>query len=219
MRSDWVPLSASALVTGAMALVLAFALQPAGVGGDASDALKVVADNTGRWLAISVLLFFASVAMTLGLPTILSLFVRRGRKLAIAGVAVLSVGVLGTSGYAMLMVFFRALAIDNAVRGAPLDSVVHDGGLQIFLYGWVVGFYGGVLMLAVALLRARRTRTWVPVLMIVFVALMPFSSTLGGLTQVVQLFLLAVAFTGIAIAATSPQALPGGASLVRGPAF
>jgi hypothetical protein len=72
-----------------------------------------------------------------------------------------------------------------------------------------------VLMLAVALLRARRTRTWVPVLMIVFVALMPFSSTLGGLTQVVQLFLLAVAFTGIAIAATSPQPPLGGASLVR----
>jgi hypothetical protein len=206
MRSEWVPMSASALVTGVMALVLGAALSPS-TGGGGSAAFQAVADNSGRWLAMAVLFFGASVAMTLGLPAILTLFTRRGRRLGLFAVAVFSIGVIGTSGYAMLMVFFRAMVLQGAVRGngARLDAVVQDNGLAIFLYGWIVAFYAGILLLALALLRARRTPPWVSILLIAFVAVFPFTGSLGRVAEVVQMLALAVAFTGIAMAVTSPE--------------
>jgi hypothetical protein len=46
---------------------------------------------------------------------------------------------------------------------------------------------------------------WVPVLLLVFVGLTPVAGELGKVGQLLQLMALAVAFTGIAMAATSPR--------------
>ena len=205
MRSDWVPLSASALVTGVMALVLGTLLNPGTGAESGQQTLHVVSDNSGRWLAMAVLFFGASVALTLGLPAVLTLFTRRGHALGMIGVAVFAVGAIGVSGYAMLLVFFRALVLKGAVEGANLDEVVSDNGLSIFLFGWIAAFYVGLLLVALALLRARRTPVWVPGLILLVVAMMPFGDALGRVGQALQMLALAVAFTGIAIEATSPE--------------
>ncbi|HET7357066.1 MAG TPA: hypothetical protein VFJ09_10375 [Nocardioidaceae bacterium] len=205
MRSQWVPWSASSLVTGVMALVLGSVLGPQS-GADAADTLRVVANHGDRWMAMAVLFFISSVALTLGLPTVVTLFDRpRGRWLGLAGTAVFLVGTIGTCGYSMLMTFFHALVRHHALDGRQLDAAVTGGWLSVLLYSWLVGFMLGLLLIAFGLLRARVTPLWVPLLMFAFVALVPVSGHFGKAVQVVQLMTLAVAFTGIAVAATSPR--------------
>jgi hypothetical protein len=204
MRWDWIPLSASALVIGVMAMVFGALLNPVPPGGDAAETVATVALASGRWLGMAVMYFLASVALTLGLPAVLSLFIERGRRVGVAAVIVLSVGIIGTSGYAVLLVFFRALVRGEAIRTGGLERVTSDVGLGSFLYGWIGCFYGGVLLLGLALLVARRTSVWISVLLFVFVALLPFAGSLGRVGQVMQTLCLAFAFTGVAMAAVQP---------------
>jgi hypothetical protein len=203
MRRDWVPLSASALVIGAMCLVFGSILNPAEPGASAAQTFRVVEEDGARWLAMAVMFFLASLALTLGLPAVLTLFERRGRTLGMVGLSVFMIGAIGTCGYAMLMVFFRALVFADATRASALDEVTADPGLTIFLQGWIAGFYGGILLIALALLRAGTTPKWVPWALIVFVAVLPFSSHIGRFGSAVQILVLAVGFTGIAMAAVN----------------
>ena len=203
MRSEWIPLSASALVIGAMAMVFGALLNPQDAGESASQTLRVVTMSDGRWLGMSVMYFGASVALMLGLPALLSLFTQKGRRTGLVAVAVFSVGVIGLAGFAMLLVFFRALAEAEAIQSARLEDATSDLGLNVFLYGWIAGFYLGLLLVAVALFLAKKTPVWVPVLLVVFVALFPVSEQLGRVGQVLQVLALAVAFTGVAIASVN----------------
>ncbi|HET6699260.1 MAG TPA: hypothetical protein VFG88_09245 [Nocardioidaceae bacterium] len=205
MRTEWIPLSASALVTGVMALVLAALLNP--VVDDASPAqtLHAATEQGGRWLAMSVMYFLGSVALTLGMPTLLSLFIGRGRSVGLFGVAVFAIGIVGMAGFGMLMVFYRALLTTHTIEAGSIDRVVQDAGLLTFLYVWIAGFLAGVFFIAVALFRARRTAVWVPVLLLAFLVLTPFASKLGQTGSAIQLMTLAVAFTGIATSAASPE--------------
>ena len=211
MRNDWVSPSASALVLGAMALVFGALLNPADAGASTAEMLDVVGHDDGRWVAMAVMYFFGSVALTLGLPAVLTLFPRRGRTVGLVGAAVFAIGAIGTCGYAMLLVFFRAVVMTVEVGRADLDRLAEDRALTVFLEGWIVGFYGGVLLIAVGLLLARTTPRWVPWLLVAFVALLPFSGSLGRIGTAAQVLALAVAFTGVAMAAvTAQQSRPGG---------
>jgi hypothetical protein len=205
MYREWVPFSASSLVTGVMALVLGSLLGPNANAKGPSAVLQVALEHGSRWMAMAVLFFIASVALTLGLPTMLTLFDKpRGRGLGLAGTAVFLVGTIGTCGYSMLMTFFHALAEHHAVDAQPLDAALTGGWLALFLYLWVGGFLVGLALIALALLRSRSTSLWVPLLMIAFVVLTPLTGQFGAkVVQVLQLMALAVAFTGIAVAATS----------------
>ena len=198
--------SASALVIGAMSLVLGTLVNPVRAGQDAGATLRVVESSGGRWLAMAVMFFVASVTLSLGLPAVRSLFQRRGRAVGLFAVCVLAVGTIGLSGYAMLMAFFRALVDNDALKvsGAGLEQVTRDAGLSVFLYGWIACFYGGVVLLMLALFVARRTPTWVPVLFLVFLLLSPFAGSLGRVGGAVQVLALAIAFTGVAVSAAMP---------------
>jgi hypothetical protein len=199
MRNDWVPASAAAFVTGAMALAFGSLLLPS--GSSTADTLQVARNQDGRWLAAAVIFFFAAVALTLGLPAMLSVFERHGRTLGLLSAVVLAVGFLGIAGYAMLIVFFRAIALETSLTPAELDKAVHDAGLTIFLYGWIAGFYLGELLLAIALLRAGTTQRWVPLVLIAHVATLAFSSFLPHELSSVLVLLVAVGFAGVAIEA------------------
>jgi hypothetical protein len=216
MRYDWVPWSASALVVGAMSLVFGTLLNPQTASSSGAQTIRIVDEASGQYLAMAVMFFFASLTLTLGLPAVLSVFERRGRRLGLLAVGVFTIGTVGTCGYAMLMVFFRALVVGGAIGASDLTGVADDTGLKIFLFGWIAGFYCGVLLIAVALFVARSVPRWVPVLLVVFVALFPFASRLGRVGMAVQVLALAVAFTGIAIAAVSGEQQR---TRVRQPAF
>jgi hypothetical protein len=134
---------------------------------------------------------------------VLSLFVRRGRSLGLIAVGVFSVGAIGLSGFAMLMVFMRTLVIQDLLKSTSLDRLTGDLGLSLFLYGWIAGFYLGVLLIALALFVARKTPVWVAALLVLFVVALPFAQHLGRVGSALQVLALAVAFTGIATAAVS----------------
>jgi hypothetical protein len=205
MRTDWVPFSASALVVGMLALAFGALLNPLDSGGSA-DTIRTVSQEGGRLFGMAVMYFVASVAMTLGLPAVVTLFGKRATRLGITATAVFLVGVIGTSGYAMLLVFFRALVKAGGLRSDNLNEVTQEFGLTAFLYGWVAAFYLGLVLLAVALFVAKRTPVWVPTLLLVSVALFPVSSALGKFGRILQLFAMAVAFTGIAVASATAAA-------------
>jgi len=201
MRMDWIPASAAAFVTGAMALTFGSLLLPS--GSSTADTLQVARDEDGRWLAAAVIFFIASVALTLGLPAAMSLFDRRGRTLGMVSAVILAVGFLGTAGYSMLIVFFRAIALETQLTGAELDEAVHEMGLTVFLYGWIAGFYLGELLLAIALLRAGTTQKWVPLVLIAHVASLVVSSVLPHSISSALVLLTAVGFAGVAIEAVT----------------
>lgn len=202
MRSDWLAPSASALVVGAMALVLGYLLNPlTQESGDLSDAVLVAEQAAGRWLGMAALLFFASVCLTLGLPALMSLFERRARRLGVVAVGVFAVGTIGLSAYGMLLVFLRAAIMNDLIRLDRLERVTDDTGLLVFLGLWVGCFYLGVLLLGIALFVARTTPRWVPALLLVYVGSQFVGDVLGDLGTVLQFFVLAIAFTGAAVAA------------------
>lgn len=203
VRTDWIPLSASALVIGAMALVFGALLNPLDPNASVADSLHVVQEAGGRWMAMAVMYFLSSVGLMLGLPAVLSLFTKRGRHAGYAAAAVLSIGFVGLAGYSMLMVFFRALVNYDQVRGRGIDDVIQDNGLAIFLYGWVGCFMLGLLLLGLALWLARKTSRWVPALFGIYLLLIPVASQLGRFGTVVQTLLLGIAFTAVAIATVS----------------
>jgi hypothetical protein len=205
MRTDWVPYSASALVIGAMSMVLGAVLSPLSGNQRAAETLRVAGQEDGRWLGMAVMYFLASIFLTLGLPAMLSLFVNRGRGLGLLAVGVFSVGAIGLSGFAMLMVFIRTLVIEDLLKGTGLDQMTDDVGLSIFLYGWLAGFYVGILLIAVALFVARKTPAWVAALLLLFVIAVPFVEHLGRVGSALQVMALAVAFTGVATAAVSDE--------------
>lgn len=201
MRNDWVPASAALLATGAMALALAALMTPTGSSG--SETLQLVRDNDSRWLAVCAIYFLAAAMLILGLPSLLTLLADRGRYLGFAGIVALAIGFLGVAGYAMLLVFFRALVVTDALVDRSIDAVSEEAGLVVFLYGWIGAFYLGELLIAVALLRARSVPRWVPLVMLLHVAVLPLASVLPDSVARGTNLIFALAFAGVGMQAAS----------------
>lgn len=202
MRMDWLPVSAALLLTGALALCLGSFLLPSSDGTD--ETLDLVQQQGSQWMTVAVILFIASVCLTLGLPSILTLFDRRGRALGLISAIVLEIGFIGTAGFSMLMVFFRALVVSHALRDNGLEDATSEPGLTAFLYVWIVGLYLGELLLGIALLRARATPRWVPLALILHALSLVVAPVLPGYLVKATILLLAIGYAGIAIQATSP---------------
>ncbi|HEU5039119.1 MAG TPA: hypothetical protein VFT70_19080 [Nocardioides sp.] len=203
MRMDWLPVSAALLLTGALALCLGgFLLPPS---ENAADSLRVVQDQGSRWMAAAVVLFIASICLSLGLPAILTLFQRRGWTIGVIAAVVLEIGFIGTAGFAMLMGFFRALVNTETIKTQGINDIASDAGLAIFLYVWIAGLYLGELLLAIALLRAATTPRWVPFALIAHALTFLVSGLLPEYLSKVTVLLLVIGFAGVAIQASSPQ--------------
>jgi hypothetical protein len=205
MRSDWMPFSAAALVIGVMAVLVAVMVNPVPSGSDTTGTLMVVEQSQSQWLITAGMYFLGGVLMTLGLPALLSLFVSRARSLGMVGTAVMALGTIGLAGFAMMLVFLRALVVQDRLRPGSAEDLAQEPVLQAFLYVWVGAFYLGVLLLALGLLRARSAPPWIPVLMVLFALALPLPEWLGRTGSAVQMLLLTVAFTGVAMTAVSDQ--------------
>ena len=93
---------------------------------------------------------------------------------------------------------------DVCAMGEEMGKVAtEDLGLSVFLNGWIASFYLGLLLVALALFLSKKTPPWVPALLVIFVLLFPFAGQIGRVGQVMQVMALAVAFTGVAIAAVN----------------
>jgi hypothetical protein len=219
VRFEWVPLSAAALVTGVMALVLGQTLNPGGSESSPAAQLVVAAESPGRWLAMSILFFGGAAAMALGMPAVMTLFeASRGRRVGSIGVAVLTVGCVGVGGLSALMLMFRTLAI--AALSSPVGTqrqialvtaALKDPALRVTLGVWVYGFLLGLLLVVIGLFRSPRVPVWIPTLLSAFLALQLALPVMGDgpearVTSALALVLLAAGFTGIA---TRAAGVPG----------
>ena len=115
MRVTWVPFSAVGLVAGAAALFAGALVTPM-VSDD--ETLTLVRFEDERWLIVATFYFAAACALTLGLPSILTLFRTRNR-LGLVAIGVFVIGCLGIAGYAMLLFFMRALAVTHSADHRP----------------------------------------------------------------------------------------------------
>lgn len=201
VKTDWVPFSAALLLTGALALALGSLLIPSSDGG--TDTMRIVEDQGGQWMAAAAIYLVASVFLTLGLPTTLVLLQGRGRTLGLVSAVVLEFGFIGTAGYAMLMVFFRALVRTHTIVGQAIDDVAQDAGLRVFLVAWIAGFVLGELLLGLALLRARTVPRWVPLVLILHVVAVVVSTLLPDPVGKATILLFVAGMAGIAITATA----------------
>jgi hypothetical protein len=219
MRSEWVPLSAAALVTGVMALVLGQVLDPGGGSGTSpAEKIIVAADSPARCLAMSILYFGGAAALVLGMPAVMTLFQeRRGRGVGMTGIVVFTVGCVGVAGVAAVTLVLRALAL-QVMHGehAGVDELglvtaaLADPGLVVSLRVWAYGFLLGVLLIAIGLLRGKRVPGWIPLLLMAFLAVELAQPLLGEgtwarVTSSIGLILLAGGFTGMATNAASPR--------------
>jgi hypothetical protein len=198
VRVDWVPYSAAALVVGAVALSIGAVLVPQ-VGLTSSPVAAVEVRQAG-WLAVSGLYSVASITLVLGLPAILSIFDVRGARAALVGAGFFVVGCFGIGAYAVLLAVYRALALEDLVA-VGLRGLAGDTGLSVILYAWVLGFALGELVLAFALLQARRVQRWVPGLLVLHVALTPLAPVLPDAAVAVVALLVTIAFAALGIVA------------------
>lgn len=199
---DWLPVSAAALVTGAMALLLATVLTQD--GATAQDTLQIVESASGRWLGGALMYFLASVGLVLGLPSIIVLVRGRGRRTAMAACVVLAVGYVGTAGFAALLVFLRALVVTDSVDAAALADVSEEAGLLTFIAIWVGAFYIGEVLLALGLLRAGSEviARWVPVVLLGHVVVSLASSAAPSWMGQVTVLMAALPLCAIGIRVT-----------------
>lgn len=197
MEVRWVPYSAGLLATGALAVLCAALITPT---GNAAESLSVVEDNDGRWLLACVMYLLASFALTLGLPAVYDLLRGRFPRFGLMAVGIFAIGTIATCGYAMLLVFYRALVLTEALRG-PVDGLTGDVGIAAFLAILIGSFYLGETLLAIALLRMRTVPRWVPVVLGLHVLSLALTPILPMQWQNVPTVLLAAGLCGVAIEA------------------
>ena len=206
MRIDWVPYSATSLVIGATALAVGSLLLPS--YAEAAMTVQMAASQAGLWLGVAVLYFVAAIMLTLGMPSILTLFQVRGARFGLTAVGVFTAGAAGTAGFAMLLMFVRALVMNDAIPDATVLDVSQDSGLTGFIYIWIAALVIGELLLALALLRARATPRWIPVLLLVHVALLALAPYLPDVIASGSPLLIVVALSGIGIKAATQRTQP-----------
>jgi hypothetical protein len=204
MRIDWVPYSAAALVLGATALSVGALILPS--GDSAASTLQMAENDGGRWLAVAILYFIAAVTLTLGMPSILTLFQVRPARFGLMAIGVFTVGCIGLSGFSMLLVFFRALAKTHELEAGVLEQASSEIGLSVFLFGWIGAFYLGELLLAIALLRAGNSPRWIAAALLLHVALFPLSALLQVEVPPVSALLITVSLCGVGITANQNAA-------------
>lgn len=208
MTRSWVPGSAASLVVGALALLLGTLFLPS-AGEDAAATLELVQQENGLWYAGATLFMLAACGLLLGLPSLLFLFPHQGRTLGQAAIAVFAIACAGTAGYAMILAFFRALVLEDAINVERLGAAADEAGFLGFLYGWVAAFYLGELLLGIALVRSGLTPRWIPLLLFAHVVSLPLGGLLPDVIRESTVALTTFALAGSAIVANREASSPG----------
>jgi hypothetical protein len=193
--------SAAALVVGSLLLVLAFAVNPLSQDVDPEVAIVSARRSDGRWLGMAAIMFIASVCLTFGIPSVLTLLTGRGHGVGIVGAGLFAIGTIGLSGYAMTLVVVRAMVLDELVTPKTVAGLMGNDAVAVFLAVWIAAFLLGLMLLSIALFVARTVPVWVPALIMGSLASQLVLGALGDLGTVLQFLALTVALTGVAMSA------------------
>lgn len=170
----WRLLGATGMILGLASLVAAtviqWLVQPTSPSGTPVD---IARENPAIWMLVSLLSVLGPLVWVAGIFAITSRVTGRGWILTTIGGAITALGLI--SGVGHLALFF-GLAGDAA--GAGVDSATarsllraDDAGAlsNLLLYGFLVGFSLGPILLTIGLRLARQVPVWVPVAAIVMV--------------------------------------------------
>lgn len=187
-----------------MLLVLAaLAMPPTSEVGQVVDAVK---QEDAAWLMASAAFFLASVALTMGLPAILTLIPARQQVTGLVGLWIWSIGTIGTSALAAFLILFRATVRAVEVSPADVERLSRDPVLTISLLFVFGCFYLGELVVALTLLLASRLPRWIPALLLVHIAAAPVNNMLPQRLQGIQAVVLGAALMALAVRSTEAWA-------------
>jgi hypothetical protein len=200
LGKEYISGSAGLLAVGAVLLVVGYAFNPLPQEGPITSQTVAASDLEGPFLLSCMALLIAAVCLTLGVVALVSLMAPRDRLLRVLAGIVFAAGTIGMAGYAMVMVFIRALVLNGALSLDDIGEAVDDPTVVAAVGFILVGFLGGLILAAWALWRGRQAPRWVPAVMLVFVAsqLAPIP---GATFTVIQFLVLATGLAGAAIAA------------------
>lgn len=202
--TGWLPWSAASLASGAVLLVLgALAMPPTSEVGQVIVALD---QQDAAWLMASASFFLASVALTMGLPAILYLLHVRHHVAAMVGLWIWAVGTIGTSALAAFLILFRATVRVVDISPEDIEQLGRDPVLSLSLLFVIGAFYLGELIVALVLLRSTVVPRWIPVLLLLHVALAPVGELLPAGLQGFQAIVLGLALMGVAVKASEAWA-------------
>lgn len=204
MRDAWLPWSAASLASGAVLLVMAaLALPPS---PDLTQLLTSVVESDAKWLMAAAGFFLASVGLVMGLPTIIWVLPPRYHRAGMTGLWIWSLGMIGLTGLAALLVLLRALENTITLTPAQVEELGQDVALTVPVLGFLGAFYIGELIVAVVLLRGGGVGRWIPVLMLLHVAMLPINPVVPYQLQAVQVIVLGIALMGVAVKASESWA-------------
>ena len=165
MRSDWLPASSAALVTGATGLFYGAQTLPRPDGEGA--VLRHLAAEADGVVSPAVVLLVAATALVFGLPALFALFGRRGLPgLGMVGLVLLAFGAITMAGFAQHLLMVRPLVADASLSEGDLLRMMDQpivSGLLLTGYG---AFWAGELCVAAALYRSGRSPNWIPTLLV-----------------------------------------------------
>jgi hypothetical protein len=196
MGDRWLPYSAAALASGAVALVLGTLGLP--LSPDDASLLRSAQVEEGRWVMASAAFVICALGLGMGLPTFLYGMRRRGRIFGYAGTAMLGIAAVAMASYAALLAFFRLLVVNGTIGREELALLTDDRGLIGFMMGFVGAFHLAEVLLAIGMLRARSVPRWVPGLFLLHAAMAPFTRVVPSLSGIGAV-LVGVAFMGVAV--------------------
>lgn len=199
MGERWLPYAAAALTTGACALVMGAITLPSSPNG--SELVDTLRASPDQWLLAAAAFMYAAFALTLGIPTFLHMVKARGRTTVHVGAVIFGFGTIGTSGYAAMLILFRALVVHAVIDEQAIESLSRDTGVIIYMGAFVFAFIAGLVVLGVALLMAGTVARWIPVLMIAYAVTVPFARLVPDGWQGLHTLVLGSALIGVAVSA------------------
>ena len=150
----------------------------------------------------SAAFFLASVALTMGLPAILTLMPAKRQVVGLVWLWIWSIGTIGTSALAAFLILFRATVRVVDISPTDVEELGRDHVMTLGLLFVFGAFYLGELVVALVLLLDSRLPRWIPALLLVHIAAAPVNHLLPQQLQGVQAVVLGGGLMALAVRST-----------------
>ena len=168
---------------------------------EVGQVIEAVDRQDAAWLMASASFFLASVALTMGLPAILTLVPARRHAVGMVGLWIWAIGTIGTSALAAFLVLFRATVRVVEISPTDVEQLGRDPVLRWSLLFVIGAFYVGELMVALVLLRSHSLPSWVPVVLLVHVAVAALTPLLQLDLHGLEAVVLGIGLMGLSVRA------------------
>ena len=190
---------AVALVAAPLLWLAAEALSPA-LKSDSTAQLAVIAQHSGRWFGYTALLTLGTILFVPAILGIMRLTRPRLPRLTLIGGALLGYGTIIAVGDSMSQLTTWQMVAGNADRtqmAALLDRVSNAAGASLFFAPGGLAFLVGAILLTVALVRARVTSVWVPIVFLLGIVMQLVGFTASSVVLITASAILCLTAMGM----------------------